>query len=443
MSLFRPIFRLPGWVRIALPVLLAAASLALGARIREVEAYVDSPLPLSPTLGYHPVLVRGGLAAAADAGLDVATFPFERGQTLSDVLDGLELEVEDAGGLIGELARFADLRRLQPRDLYTLRSRGPRLVGFELVLAGRGAVRAERRADGEGWSGSWREFERAVRIYHVDGELDGSLEGSIMRAGGDSRLAILMSEVLQWDLDFTRDLRLGDRFRVIYETVYLDGAYDSLGGISALVYDNGDRRLEAYRYGGEGRYYDGDGRPLRKMFLRSPMRYSRVTSRFSHRRFHPVLKRYRPHYGVDYGAPTGTPVRATANGTVVFAGWDGGGGRTVKIRHPNGFLTAYLHLSRFARGISPGRSVRQGEVIGYVGATGLATGPHLDYRVQRGGRWIDPLSLKSEPAEPLPEEQLADFFAHRDSLRRKLARSAGEEERWALEAAAPRPAAAG
>ena len=229
------------------------------------------------------------------------------------------------------------------------------------------------------------------------------------------RLAILMSEVLQWDLDFTRDLRLGDRFRVAFETVYLDGSYESLGGISGLIYDNDGRRLEAYRFGDDGGYYDPEGRPLRKMFLRSPMRYSRVTSRFSHRRFHPVLKSYRPHYGVDYGAPVGTPVRSTAGGRVAFAGWDRGGGNTVKVRHPNGYLTAYLHLSRFAKGITPGRRVGQGEVIGYVGSTGLASGPHLDYRVQRSGRWIDPLSLKSEPAEPVPEEQLPAFLERRAS----------------------------
>lgn len=398
-------------------------------------------MPLTPTLVYHPVLVRSGLDESL--GRETATFPFEPGQTLSDVLDGIELEVEDTSDLIAEIGRFADLKRIKPRDLYSVRSEGTRLVSFELVLSGRGAATAEWSSDGSGWAGSWREFERAVRTHAVAGVLEGSLEGSIARAGGDPGLAILMSEVLQWDLDFTRDLRLGDRFQAIYETVYLDGSYESLGEIAALVYENGGRTMEAYRFGGEGRYYDAEGRPLRKMFLRSPMRYSRVTSRFSHRRFHPILKRYRPHYGVDYGAPTGTPVRSTANGRVVFAGWDRGGGRTIKVRHPNGYLTAYLHLSRFASGVSSGRSVRQGEVIGYVGSTGLSTGPHLDYRVQRGGRWIDPLSLKSEPAEPLPAEQLDDFYARRDALRRALADVGTTGELVALDAEASRPAVVG
>lgn len=159
---------------------------------------------------------------------------------------------------------------------------------------------------------------------------------------------------------------------------------------------------------------------MRKMFLRSPLRYSRVTSRFSNRRFHPILKRYRPHHGVDYGAPAGTPARVTANGTVRFAGWDGGGGKTVKVRHPNGYLTAYLHLSRFGPGVRSGRRVSQGDIIGYVGSTGLATASHLDYRVQRNGRWIDPLSLRSIPADPVPTDKLPEFLAWRDRLRQSL-----------------------
>ncbi len=175
-------------------------------------------------------------------------------------------------------------------------------------------------------------------------------------------------------------------------------AFHGLGRVLALRYLQPRRTLEVFHYGDGDAYYDADGRPLEKMFLRAPLPYSRVTSPFSARRFHPVLKIARPHYGVDYGAPVGTPVRVTANGTVVSAGWDGGGGKTVKVRHANGFLTAYLHLSRFASGISAGARVSQGEVIAYVGATGLATGPHLDYRVQQNGRWIDPLSLKSVPA---------------------------------------------
>jgi murein DD-endopeptidase MepM/ murein hydrolase activator NlpD len=180
------------------------------------------------------------------------------------------------------------------------------------------------------------------------------------------------------------------------------------------------------------------------MFLRSPLRYSRITSRFSGRRFHPVLKRYRPHYGVDYGAPVGTPVRVTAGGVVVSAGWNGGGGKTVKVRHPNGFETSYLHLSGFASAIRSGRRVSQGEVVGFVGSTGLATGPHLDYRVQRNGSWIDPQSLKSVPADPVSRDDMPEFVAERERLRRSLWEDApyeapgeGPAEEFTLAASAP------
>ena len=155
-----------------------------------------------------------------------------------------------------------------------------------------------------------------------------------------------------------------------------------MGTILARSTTTSGRLHEAYRYGDAGVYYDGDGSPMRKMFLRSPLRYSRITSSFSLHRFHPVLKEFRPHYGVDYGAPVGTPVQVTANGTVLSAGWDKGGGNVVKVQHAGGYVTAYLHLSRFAPGIRPGARVRQGDIIAFTGATGLATGPHLDYRVK-------------------------------------------------------------
>jgi murein DD-endopeptidase MepM/ murein hydrolase activator NlpD len=286
-----------------------------------------------------------------------------------------------------------------------------------LAVADRGRLQLDRA--GEGWSARWRACERTRRPRTARGTLHGSLEQSLRAAGADPSLAYRMADVLQWDIDFNRDLRTGDRFEVLYEEELVDGVPRGLGEVAALVYDNGGRRLEAYRYGEQG-YYDGEGRPLRKMFLRSPLPYSRVTSRFSRRRFHPVLKVYRPHYGVDYGAPAGTPVRVTAGGVVVFAGWDGGGGKTVKVRHPNGYLTAYLHLSRYASGVRAGRRVAQGDVVGYVGSTGLATAAHLDYRVQERGRWIDPLSLASVPAPPVPAGEWTRFAAWRDSLRTGL-----------------------
>jgi murein DD-endopeptidase MepM/ murein hydrolase activator NlpD len=158
-------------------------------------------------------------------------------------------------------------------------------------------------------------------------------------------------------------------------------------------------------------YYDASGRSLRKFFLKSPLNYRRISSHFTHRRLHPITKTYRAHLGVDYAAPTGTPVVALGGGRVVKAGWINGFGNTVQIRHNETFLTQYAHLSAYARGVRAGTRVQQGDVIGYVGQTGHATGPHLDFRVQQNGKWVNPLGLPSGPSEPLPEGQRAAFTA--------------------------------
>lgn len=348
--------------------------------------------------------------------------PFEvgRGETVGGVLGSLGMPPGEIGDAVEALSAHVDLRRIRAgEDGLAYYDATNALARLELDVAGRGTVALARR-DGS-WTSSFRAAVRRVLPVRVEGRLETFLTAAVADAGADPTLAYAMSDVLQWDLDFNRDLQRGDRFRVLYEDVTLDGEPAGVGRILALAYETGGRVYEAYAWGEDGGYYDGEGRPLQKMFLRSPLPFTRVTSRFSNRRFHPVLKVYRPHYGVDYGAPTGTPVRATAGGTVTFAARSGGSGNLVKVRHPNGYLTAYLHLSRFASGVRVGARVRQGDVVGYVGATGLATAPHLDYRVQLDGRWIDPLSIKSVAAEPIAASQRGEFGRQRDRLRAALA----------------------
>ena len=380
--------------------------------------------------------------SAADldaAALDRVPFPLERwirsGDTLDRVLTRAGVPESELRQASESVAEVLDPRRLRARDpVYSMVRRGGELVAVRLPRRGQGVVVAER-TDGV-WHSRYRPYRRAHVRRLVGGEVRGALESSIRRAGGPPRLASSMARVLQWDLDFNRDLRPGDRFEILYDELLLDGKAEGVAAIVALRYRNRESWLEAYRFSGAedtgaedavaaaqsgaNRYYDGEGQPLRRQFLRSPLPYSRVTSRFSMNRFHPILKRRMPHFGVDYGAPTGTPVRATADGTVVSAGTRGGGGRTVRLRHANGYLTAYLHLSGYAEGIRSGRRVQQGQVVGYVGSSGLSTGPHLDYRVQRNGRWINPATLVNDPVPPLAADVLPAFFRHRDSLRREL-----------------------
>ncbi|MCH9649102.1 MAG: peptidoglycan DD-metalloendopeptidase family protein [Deltaproteobacteria bacterium] len=411
---------------------LCLSAILILAKTRQLERDTNTlsalPIPVRPhtALMTHPVLAESALA------LDEVKVPiqshFKAGENLSEVFAGLGISPLEGRRLSSELGEHVELRRLRPGDSYSAYfDQQDRLAAFEISVVGEGEARVERLS-GE-WQGSWRAFRRTTEVRSIQGSLNGSLEASIRSAGGSPSLTYSMADALQWDLDFTRDLRIGDRFSVVYEQVFLDGDDRGPGNLLALTYENRGEVLEAYRYGSDGGFYDPEGRPLRKMFLRSPLRYSRITSGFSHRRFHPVLKVHRPHYGVDYGAPVGTPVRATAAGTVVSAGWNRGGGRTIQLRHPNDYRTSYLHLSKFAKGMTPGRRVAQSEVIGYVGATGLATGPHLDYRVKHQGRWINPLSIKSVPAQPIMQQDLPDFIALRDSLRHGL--ETGEVEQLA------------
>ena len=365
------------------------------------EDRVTCPTECDFSFGSFPVLVT-----------------LESGETVDELLGDLGLNGQERFEVVGALAEHVELRRVRP---------GLEVIGYlsagetqqlEVLVQRKGRVFLEPSDDG--WTSRWVPFHETLEERAMEGIIAGSLVGALDEAGAPVDVAYRMADVLRWDVDFNRDLRTGDRFNVVYEDIYLDGVRDRTGSVVGLVFWNRGRRLEAYRF--EDGYYDAEGRPLQKMFLRSPLPFSRVTSRFSNRRFHPVLKTYRPHYGVDYGAPTGTPVRATANGVVSFAAWDKGGGRVVKVRHPNDYLTAYLHLSKFGAGIKSGVRVQQGQVIGYVGSSGLATGPHLDYRVQRRGRWIDPLSIKAVPADPIPTDALPQFLVWRDQLRDRLDR---------------------
>ncbi len=345
-----------------------------------------------------------------------------RGQTLAGVLGELGLEPTEVYAAVEAASDLVDVHRIQAGEpCLAYFDEDAQLASFRVQQRGKGWLELARQR--QGWDSSWHAFKRETAIRLAKGELEGALESALRKAGAPGGLAFAMSEVLQWDLDFNRDLRIGDQFQVLFEEIYLDGELAGLGQIQALIYENRGRRNEVYQF--QDGYYDAEGRPVQKLFLRSPLPFTRVTSKFSHRRFHPVLKTYRPHYGVDYGAPVGTSVRVTANGTVVSAAYSRSAGKMVKVRHPNGYTSAYLHLSRYAEGIGSGKRVRQGEVIGFVGSTGLVNGAHLDYRVQHNGRWINPLSIQSVPSEPIPGDQKEAFEQRRSHLQRLLRQDPG------------------
>jgi murein DD-endopeptidase MepM/ murein hydrolase activator NlpD len=253
-----------------------------------------------------------------------------------------------------------------------------------------------------------------------------SLFQAMEEAGERPDLSIALAEIFGGEIDFNTELQPGDRFGLAFEKFTREERPATYGEISAAEFLNDGRLLRAIRFtppGGKPAYYDEQGRSLRRFFLRSPLKFEpRITSGFSQRRFHPVLHRYRAHLGIDYGAPTGAPVVAVSNGTVISASFDRANGRMVRLKHAGGYETYYLHLSAFGSGIRAGASVSQGQVIGRVGATGLASGPHLDYRVRRNGVFVNPLveHRKMPPGEPIPASARAAFNELRDQLLKKL-----------------------
>jgi len=267
-----------------------------------------------------------------------------------------------------------------------------------------------------------------VRVEAVQGVVQRSLFDAIERTGESARLVLDLVEIFSSDFDFTADTRTGDRFRLLVEKRYAGEDFVDYGRILVAQYMSGTKTLTGIGFQ-QGRYahYDPSGQSLRKTFLKSPLEFSRVTSGFTYARPHPILGGVRPHLAIDYGAPVGTPVRAVADGTVVHAGWNGGNGIQVHLRHRSGYETQYNHLSRIAPGVRPGVRVRQKDIIGNVGATGLATGPHLDYRVAKNGTFVNPLGEKFLPGEPIPAAARADFQRRARELLAQLEAQAGPQ----------------
>jgi len=352
------------------------------------------------------------------------------------------------------LARLLAREGIGPRTVHAVVSSGREarrlrriLPGerIEIALDGQGRLAALRyhpdrlrtleirRTDRGGFRARLVEHPVERRQAHAAGVIEDSLFTAAQKAGLSDRLTMALAGIFGWDIDFALDLRPGDRFSVIYEVLYRDGERIGEGEILAAEFVNRGRVLRAVRYTDpEGRtdYYAPDGRSMRKAFLRTPVAFTRISSRFSLRRRHPVLNRIRAHRGVDYAAPHGTPVKATGEGRVIYRGRKGGFGKVVMIRHGARYVTVYAHLSRFARGVRTGRRVRQGQVIGYVGATGLATGPHLHYELRVDGVHRNPLRVRLPAARPVPKRYRDDFrrrtaslLAALDTLRRiQLAR---------------------
>jgi murein DD-endopeptidase MepM/ murein hydrolase activator NlpD len=380
------------------------AALALGVIVLcrwSVLAGGSSPSPALPCIKVAPLSLptfvrQSGLAS---------------GETLVDLLERVGVPAAEAPAWLSAVQEVLNPRTLPVGLLAeSVTDVHGSVDALRLTPDWRATVVVER--DGTAFRAR-REIRPVERdLVVVDGTVRSSLFDAMGATGESESLALELADLFQWDIDFHREVREGDTFALLVERVRSEGATVAYGPVVAATYTNRGKRYTAVRYafaGAKESYYDERGSPLRKQFLRAPLRFSRLTSRFSLSRMHPILGQRMPHWGVDYAAPVGTPVMATADGVIAFTGWRGGGGNAVEIRHPGGFVTAYLHLSRFASGIRPGVRVAQGQVIGFVGTTGMSTGPHLDYRVTQNGQHLNPLRVGKEPAPPLPKSELPRF----------------------------------
>lgn len=354
--------------------------------------------------------------------LKVATFIIKRNDSIYSILSGLGVEAAEIAKITRSARRIYDLRRIKAGDELRVVKRGERVERLEYRYDELEGLYVERAGQGRFEAGSY-EVPHEIGHKVVSGVVETSLYEAGVEAGAAPKAVVAMTDIFAWDVDFATDMRRGDTFRILYETVAVEGEIIRMGRVLAAELVNAGRRYTAVYYEdgkGRGGYYDTEGRSLSRTLLKSPLRYSRISSYFSRKRFHPILKKYRPHHGIDYAAPAGTPVEAAGDGKVVFAGWRKGYGYFVKIRHNGIYTTGYGHFSRIARGVKRGARVRQGQVIGYVGSTGISTGPHLHYEVVYRGRLVNPLSIRSTPKRSVSKDERARFEARRDELLARL-----------------------
>ncbi|MEJ2346193.1 MAG: peptidoglycan DD-metalloendopeptidase family protein [Gammaproteobacteria bacterium] len=406
----------------------AGATRGRDAALQQAPAGSPNFRTVSGELPLPPQLPSGAAEPAPDSATQPVTAPEAAGQWLSVTVapgDNMALIFKRNGLSARQLFEVlqlgkpvSHLKHLYPGETIKLRiDRQHRLL--ELVHQTDPVHSLHVRATGDGFNA--QEVARSVEIRqaYATATIEDSLFQAAQDAGLPDNLTMELATIFGWDIDFALDIREGDHFTVVYEQKYLNGERIGDGNIIAAEFTNRGKTYRAVRYtdaSGHTDYYSPDGRSMRKAFLRTPVKFTRISSRFSLHRMHPILNRIRAHKGVDYAAPTGTPIRATGDGRVTFRGRKGGYGRVVVIQHGHGYSTLYGHMSAFNRHVHVGTRVRQGQVIGYVGMSGLATGPHLHYEFRIHGVHRNPLTVKLPTAQPLPARYRTGFQRHSTRL---------------------------
>jgi murein DD-endopeptidase MepM/ murein hydrolase activator NlpD len=445
-SSLKPAKRLPAWVRWprATVWLQAGACAVVGWCLMhggvEVAPPASSPLPAGAAApaagltgtratGTSPALQLASASPLADAQAAVSRIDIivARNDTLERIFRRLKLDLADLASLRSLPGVRNDLDSLRPGEALRVTHKDGSLYGLERRLNETQTLRVSRDASAV-LRADVLQNALETRTRTVHGVIDSSLFEAVASAGAHDQTAVNLADIFGWDIDFVLDVRRGDTFIVTYPEVYRDGVYVKDGPIEAAAFVNQGREFKAVRYTdpeGSSHYYTPDGKSLHKAFLRAPLEFTRVSSRFNSARYHPILNLIRAHQGVDYAAPEGTPVRAAGDGRVRFAGRKGGYGNVVEIEHSASVVTVYGHLSRFAKLTHVGAHVTQGVVIAYVGMTGLATGPHLHYEYRVNGVFKNPQTISLPGANPIEARWREDFLARTAPLLGSLEAPAG------------------
>ena len=399
---------------------IVASCVVAGAILSAAGAQVRNPL-LDPEADQLDSVVTEAIPAVATAPFEFVAVTIGRNDTLDQVFRGLQLKLSD----LAELRSLPEVRKsldmIRPGDVIQLTHLNGEIKSLTRRI-NETATLSVTRPDGV-FNATLVENPLETEEATLRGTVDSSLYVAVNAAGGTDRLAVELADVFKYDIDFVNQVQPGDHFVVAHEQQYQDGSFVRDGDILAAEFVNTGKTYRAVRYvGPSGRadYYTPDGRPVRKAFLRYPVDYARISSDFSLARRHPVLNRVRAHKGIDFAAATGTPIKAAGAGRVVSRGRNGGYGNVVVLAHSNGVTTLYGHMSRFAKGLSVGDHVAQGQVIGYVGMTGLATGPHVHYEYRVNGVHKNPARVTMPKADPIPANLMADFKAQTAPLLARL-----------------------
>ncbi|MDD3725799.1 MAG: peptidoglycan DD-metalloendopeptidase family protein [Candidatus Ratteibacteria bacterium] len=355
------------------------------------------------------------------------------GDLLGDILLANGLTTDNIAGITEELKNVFDVRRCNIGDRWEIYlTREGQFAKFIYYNGPIDFYIVEYSPDSNTYTATAKQIDVEKKMCGASGQIASSLYESMTPLCISPELIIQFAEIFASKMDFFTDCQTGDTFTLLWDA-YVDKKGNSLKDVRivAASYSSAGKTYYAFYFEpplGQGCYYDEDGKSVETAFLKAPLNYRRISSYFTHSRLHPIYKVYRPHLGIDYAAPKGTPISAIGDGTVEYVGWRKGLGKTIIIKHPNNYTSWYGHLSEIAKGVTSKRKVRKGQVIGYVGSTGVATGPHLDFRVQKGGKFINFLAMKMPPSYPLSERYIPEFNSMKDILKSRMEALKGEQK---------------